>query len=208
MPVIDLVLRTISGELVNGALRVELDVVAANAANVFIPSVQTVEVIDGEVTVTVPSGINATYWFGETGSVVLYKLGNLNPTTNGDFGTKVRVAASQSVGTQDYITVTGGMLAAASPPQTPVKITIVNAAIAKDGTVFVPIASAISVDDLTSFYSVDLPYTAQLYDANSNAVLLRLIQNNIRIGGADFTAPSATSGTFTVENGNVLIIEA
>lgn len=208
MPVIDLTLRTISGDLVNGRLRVELDIVSSDSNNVFIPSVQTVDVVDGEVSVTVPADINATYWFGESESVVLYKLGGLSPASSGDFGTKVRQAASQSVGTQDYMTVTGGMLAAASPPVAPVTIAIVSAAIGKDGTIFVPTEGVITVDDLTSFYSLSLPYTDDLYDANGATPLLRLIQNRIRIGTGDFEVPSATSGTFIVENGAVLIIEA
>ena len=208
MPIINLVLRDIAGQVVNGTLRVELDIVAANAANVFVPSVQTLAVVDGDVSVTVPSGINATYWFGETDSIILYKLGQLSPTTNGDFGTKVRVANGQTTGTQDYSTVAGGMLAATSPPINDVTIAIVNAAIGKDGTVFVPVESIIAIDETTSFYSLSLPYTAQLYDNNGKTPALRLIQSRVKIGIEDFTVPSVASSTFSVSAGSVVIIEA
>jgi hypothetical protein len=204
---ITLVAKDILGVNARGRIHVELELVSQATPGVFIPSVQILELVAGSVSFTVPNSISATYWYEPETGGVRYLIGSLSPSGNGDFGTLLRTAAAQSTGAHSFVTVAGSMQSVASPPALAVNASISNCAIARDGVVFVPTPSPITIASVTGVYSLTLPQTATLYSGSGRTVDLFLQQRSTRIGSANFTVPTVTSGYFSVTNGAVVILE-
>ena len=192
---ITVVTNDIIGNPVSGRLRVEQPALASSGS-ILIPRILEVS-SSGSVVLSVASGVPANYYFTpDLGSDIGYFIGNLNPSTNGDFGTKVRAAASQAVGSHTYRAASGSFEATGAAPTKPVLFSITVPAILKSGVVIVPINKLIA--DSFGSYSLSLPQTTDMYSPSGETIKARLILDTLRVGFADMIVPALDGLKFSV----------
>lgn len=197
---ITIITNDLLGNALAGKLRIEQPTLG-ESGSILIPRILETPTT-GSVVVSVVAGASARYYFTpDLGNDIGYFIGTLTPATNGDFGTLVRTAAGQAIGSHTYRSIVGGFEASGAAPTKPVYFSIAVPIILKSGVVIVPVNK--QVDGIAGSYSFSSPQTTDMYSPSGEIILARLTLDTLRVGFADMTIPAASPLKFTVTGTSV-----
>ena len=192
------------GNPVAGTIRAGHRVVGAINPALYVPIIgETFS--NGDVTITIPTSIEADYYFTPSGQLLAYHLGRIAVTAPGLLGSIIRTDVGQQVGAQSYSPVSGTILARTGAPAIKPRIATVGVAITRDGSFVIPVQTEIALT-AQGGYEIALPQTDELYSPEG-AVKLRLTDGRgRRIGQGDFVVPASAGLTFAVVDGNLELV--
>lgn len=192
---ITVVTKNVVGEPVSGRLRIEQPDLAGSGDLIISRILEIAST--GSVTVSMTTGAPAQYYFTpDLGSDLGYFIGTLSPSVAGDFGTLVRQAAGQAIGSHTLRSASGTFSGVVGAPSKPVYFSMTVPAIRRDGVVLIPINRSIA--DVAGNYAISLPQTEGMYSPSSETIRARLSLETLRMGTADMTIPSQDSLKFSV----------
>jgi len=187
------------GSPLAGTIRVDQRVVGALDLSLYVPLRAEVETA-GDITLNIPTGIEADYYFTPRGEHLAHFAGRLSATAPGNFGELLRAQAGQVIGSQTYRSVRGYMFGRNGKPSSLPRLTLNSLGVAKDGSLIVPIPTAISLD-YGGHYDLSLAETGELYTSAGSDVLMRALDGKgKRIGAGDFVVPAKDNLRFRVVN--------
>ena len=206
---IRLVTEDALGNPVAGLVRLRQVQLGAVGATVFVP-LATEAATTGDLVLSIPTGIEADYYFTPAGQSLSYFIGRLTATSSGLFGSLVRERDGAAVGAQSYFMASGKVLTRAGVPAVAPRLAVNGAAITRDGTVIIPVATPVPLNPSTGSYLVQLAKTSELHALTPVAPLYRMTDRaGVRIGTSDFAvpAPAGESLAFTVIAGALALTE-